>query len=225
MEQPLEDFQLGPALTFEILEAMRRSCPRARLVYLSSAAVYGNPARLPVTESAPVAPISPYGFHRWLSEQICLEFTAGFGMPTTVARIFSAYGPGQRKLVSWEIAQQLVVERRCVLRGSGQETRDFIHVRDLAAALELLALRAPGHAEVFNVASGREVSIAEVARCLQRHIAPSAELLFEGRTMEGIPQRWWADISALEALGFEPGVELEAGLGEVARWCREALGR
>ena len=107
---PALDFASGPVLTFALLDELRRHAPECRALFLSSAAVYGNPEKLPVGEDAPAAPISPYGFHKRQSELLCREFTDVYGMKTAVARIFSAYGEGLRRQVLWDICRKSLMK-------------------------------------------------------------------------------------------------------------------
>ena len=123
----------------------------ARLLLVSSAAVYGDPERLPVSEDAPLAPISPYGRHRAEAEEVALQS----GAPVVIARVFSAYGEGLRRQVLWDVAQRALVGGPVELSGTGEETRDFVHARDVAAAISAIAQRSAFDGEIVNVATGR----------------------------------------------------------------------
>lgn len=88
MSDPAADYRDNAVLTFELLDAIRRHAPRCRFVLLSSAAVYGNPSKLPVSENTHVAPLSPYGFHKRQAELICQEFSRIYEVPAISTRIF-----------------------------------------------------------------------------------------------------------------------------------------
>lgn len=223
MTDPLADFQAGVDVTFEILNALRLHSPGTRLIFLSSAAVYGNPSRLPVDESTPLRPISPYGFHKRICEELCSEFTQVYGIPTTITRIFSAYGPGLRRQVVWDLCAKMLSNSIVRLQGTGEESRDFIHVHDIAQVMLLLAERAPFQAEAYNLASGRETRIAELAELLRREIKPALAIEYDGVVPSGTPQNWRADISRLMDLGFTPEIELANGLRQFVTWCRAEL--
>lgn len=225
LSDPATDFVLSVDVTFQLLEEVRRHCPRARVLFLSSAAVYGNPQQLPVTEDHPVAPISPYGFHKFMAEQLCREHARVFGLATTVARIFSVYGPGLRRQVVWDLLRKFLCEPVVRLHGSGEETRDFLHVRDAAAALLLLAERAPGQGEVTNVAAGRSLRIRDLAERLRAVLRLATPIACSGEPVPGMPLAWAADISRLRAMGFVPGLDLETALPELAAWAAAELGR
>jgi UDP-glucose 4-epimerase len=225
MENPSADFYGNTVLTFELLEALRRNAPKCRFLLLSSAAVYGNPASLPVRETDPPAPLSPYGFHKLQCEMLCAEFTRFFGVPTAVARIFSAYGPGLKKQVVWDICKRVLTNGSLTMHGTGRESRDFIHASDIASGLFTLAEAAPAQGEIYNLASGREVSIGELACLLLAELAPTLETTFDGKLTPGDPLNWCADISNVRALGFAPKIAFEEGLREVVRWSRAELGK
>lgn len=141
VSDPMQDFNSNVIATFNLLDAIRKNAPECRVIYLSSAAIYGQPVDLPVSEQHSVNPISPYGYHKFFSEQICSEFHQIYGVRIAVARIFSAYGAGLRRQVVWDICQkfcQQPSDQTISLYGTGKETRDFIHVTDVINALIVL---------------------------------------------------------------------------------------
>lgn len=223
ISDPASDFHAGPVLTFEILNALRLRAPQCRFLFMSSAAVYGNPEVLPVKETHAVAPILSYGFHKRLCEQLCVEFAAVYGMRTASLRIFSAYGTGLRRQVIWDICRKALAERKLVLQGTGRESRDFVHASDIASALEIAAKTAPMRGEAYNLATGREVTIADLARMILKTLKIDGVPDFDGIVPAGTPLNWRADISLLSKLGFSPSIPLEQGVQSVVNWCREEL--
>lgn len=225
MKQPEEDFHGNTVVTFEVLEALRRNAPNCRFINLSSAAVYGNPASLPISETQAPAPISPYGFHKWQTDILCQEYAMAFGLHTSSLRIFSAYGPGLRRQVMWDICNKAITLGRLPLRGSGEESRDFIHALDIARALETLAKApsSPGH--TYNLGAGREVTIRELAKLILTKLSLDLVPEFDGQLDYGIPHNWCADISRLQALGYFPSITLEQGVTQFASWCLNELGQ
>lgn len=220
---PAADFRSSPVMTFEILNDLRLEAPATRFMFLSSAAVYGNPEALPVGEDAPGAPLSPYGFHKRQCEEICREFAAIFGMSTASARIFSAYGPGLRRQVVWDICAKALGAAPLRLQGTGKESRDFIHGADIARGLHAIALHAPMMGETYNLASGLEVTVAELANRILASLAVRKTVEFDGLVPAGNPLNWRADIGRISALGFRPEVAFGAGIENFARWAREEL--
>ncbi|MEO8350667.1 MAG: NAD-dependent epimerase/dehydratase family protein [Chthoniobacteraceae bacterium] len=223
MEDPAADFRDGVVLAFALLDAIRRRAPGCRFILLSSAAVYGNPSSLPISESHPVAPLSPYGFHKRQCELLIEEFARVYAVPALAVRIFSAYGPGLRRQVVWDIFARTLTKGRLSLHGTGAESRDFIHAADVARGLVLLAEKAPAQGEIYNLATGRETTINELARLLLPILGANLEPEFDGCSTPGDPVNWRADVTPLTNLGFAPAVSLEDGLRGVAAWCAAEL--
>jgi UDP-glucose 4-epimerase len=220
MEDPRADFTDSVVLTFHMLEALHRKTPDCRFIFLSSAAVYGNPPSLPVRESHPIAPLSPYGYHKRQCELLVEEFARVFRMPALALRIFSAYGRGLRRQVIWDICERALKTSGLRLRGNGKESRDFVHARDVARAVVLLADRAPANGEVYNVATGVESAIEDVAESLLHCLGLPIRAEFDGVRPPGDPANWRADITRISELGFAPTISLQEGLKEVALWSR-----
>ena len=143
MSDPGDDFRINTSMTFETLEAVRTQVPDCHFLLASSAAVYGEPPSLPVTEDAPLRPLSPYGFHKMQAEAMCREYAALHGLTTTALRIFSAYGPGLRRQVLWDICHKALTSPPVRLHGTGSESRDFVFVDDIAAAFAFSSRAAP----------------------------------------------------------------------------------
>jgi UDP-glucose 4-epimerase len=223
MTEPAADFYASTMLTFEVLNALRLNAPHCRFILLSSAAVYGNPEILPINESQAPDPISPYGFHKWQCEQLCLEFAKVYHLPTASLRIFSAYGPGLRRQVLWDMCRKVITQKSLTLQGTGKESRDFIHALDIAKALSVVATSAPMQGEVYNLGTGQEVAIAQLARIVIDSLEVECTPEFDGVVPPGTPLNWQADISKLKALGFTDSVPLEQGVKTFANWCRAEL--
>ena len=197
---------------------------QARLFLFSSAAVYGNPQQLPITEASSVAPISPYGAHKATAETLLLYYEKIYGLNLVVFRIFSIYGPGLRKQLIWDVSQRAAAavaahESSITLFGTGQESRDFLYVKDLCQAA-LLTLKSSDNlpATIFNLASGVESTVADAANKLVSHLEYDIEIKFNGIVPKGDPTNWRADISLLREIGFSPRYSLDSGLQEFASW-------
>jgi UDP-glucose 4-epimerase len=225
ISDPSADFSNSVAVTFNLLDTLRLYVPQCRLIYLSSAAVYGNPETLPIRENQSLKPISPYGFHKLMSEQLCAEFFQVYNLPTAIVRIFSGYGPGLRRQVLWDMCQKALTHSALKLRGTGNESRDFIHGRDVARALHILAEKANFEAEVYNLANGVETTIKELAALVLTKLGEDIPVEFDNTTPVGTPINWQADMSKLAKVGFTPEVTIERGVNVYVQWCRaEILG-
>jgi UDP-glucose 4-epimerase len=223
MVNPDIDFNANLPPTFNLLESLRRHAPECRLVYLSSAAIYGNPETLPIRETQCPNPISPYGFHKLMCESLCLEFSKVYGLPTAVVRIFSAYGVGLKRQVLWDICQKALAQAVLTLRGTGYESRDFINVKDIGGAIYLISQKASWKAEIYNLASGIETTVKELADILLAGLGRTLPVEFDGTVTPGTPLHWKADISRLREIGFVPEINLEMGVRAFAQWCKGEL--
>jgi UDP-glucose 4-epimerase len=212
-------------LTHHLLDACRTNSPGSAFINISSAAVYGNPHKLPVGEDTEPAPISPYGFHKLQSELICREYSQIYRIRAASVRIFSAYGAGLRRQVLWDICQKALSSSHITLQGTGRESRDFIHAYDIARAFKVLAESAPMQGEVYNLASGQETTISDLSSLLLRFLEYRGELSFDGLIPTGVPSNWKADIEKISLLGFVPSIPLKQGAEAFAQWCRSELVR
>lgn len=200
LADPGADFASSVALTQRLLEAIRASRVRAKLVYMSSAAVYGNPASLPVAESAPLAPISPYGFHKLVCERLIEEYCSCFGLEALCVRGFSLLGEAQRRLLAWDIFEKSRTGGSVILSGTGNESRDYLHIDDFARLLWQAVARHEGGFRALNVASGRATTVREVAERVLAAAGSPGPLRFNGEARPGDPKEWRADLARLEQL-------------------------
>lgn len=222
IEDPIGDFRATSVTLMNVLEGVRRSGRQPLIIFPSSAAVYGNPANLPVAEGAPLAPISPYGYHKAACEIHAREYSQCFGLSIVVCRLFSLFGYLQRRLLVWEIFAQLVGDNEQVqLKGTGSETRDFLHVDDFSRACLLLSETAPRNASIIlNVAGGRETMVMDLVSKMQILIGTHKEVRTRGVARPGDPARWFADITELRELipAWKPQ-DLSTSLEEtLSRW-------
>lgn len=218
---PMADLDGNLHSLYQLLIALRSIEKKPKLIFMSSAAVYGNPKQLPIRETDAPAPISPYGLHKLMCEQLCHYYNEVHGYKTRSIRIFSAYGSGLRKQLLWDIYQKYQSTGAIHLFGTGEETRDFIHVSDIMQAISCI-LAYDGPQEVFNVANGEEVSIRELAHTYAGKLGESADIVtFNGETKAGDPKNWRADISLLKKIGYRKQTMLETGIEDYIAWVRK----
>lgn len=183
------------------------------LIYLSSAAVYGDPQTLPINENHPANPISPYGLTKLIGEET-VKFYAKQGLKTTILRLFNVYGPEQSIEYAGVIThfiKKASMHMPPIIYGDGEQTRDFIHVNDVAEAIKLTITKSPSN-ETFNIASGKPTKINDLAAYIIRlanlHIRPE-----HAEPKQGDIKHSFADISKAERiLNFKPKTSLEKGL-------------
>lgn len=220
LQFPLKDFSLNTLNVFKILEAIRTYRPQCKFINLSSAAVYGNPDSLPIKEDAALKPLSPYGIHKKQAEEICKEYYQYYQIPTCFVRIFSAYGNGLKKQLLWDLYNKFTNDKTVELFGTGDETRDFIHVDDVVRALHLIILHSGFKGEAINLANGQEYSIRFIAELYKENLASHQEIVFNKITKPGDPLQWRADISLLESIGYKSTVSIEQGVANYISWVK-----
>jgi dTDP-glucose 4,6-dehydratase/UDP-glucose 4-epimerase len=219
---PSVDYVLNTANVFEILNSIKEHSPACRFINLSSAAVYGDAAQLPIKEDTPLRPLSPYGCHKMYSEQICKEFFEFFNVKTISVRIFSAYGEGLQKQIFWDLYKKIsVAESEIEVFGTGRESRDFIYIQDLLSALECILEKATFNGTAINVASGVESTIEEAIEFFVQSFNKKIHVRFGGDSKIGDPLNWRADISLLTSLGFKNKFSLQSGINNYCKWLQE----
>jgi len=217
---PLKDFNLNTLNVFKILDAIRIHQSHCKFINLSSAAVYGNPDQLPIKETAKLHPLSPYGIHKMQAEQIGQEFYTYYNIPTCSLRIFSAYGNGLRKQLFWDMYKKFSTQEAIELYGTGEESRDFIHVADVIQAIHLVMDKASFTGEPINLANGEEYTIKVVADLYKKHLGTQQNIMFNNQVKAGDPLNWRADISQIKAMGYEPTMTLENGIEKYIQWVK-----
>ncbi|WP_439398236.1 NAD-dependent epimerase/dehydratase family protein [Bradyrhizobium sp. PMVTL-01] len=220
--RPFEDFSRTVTSTARLLEWLRSFAPESRLVVASSAAVYGADHAGPIAESAALAPMSPYGHHKMMMEELCRSYARSFGIRCTVVRLFSVYGPNLRKQLLWDICSRLSREARSLdLGGTGAEIRDWTDVRDVVRLLVRVAEEVrQDDFQVINGGSGRGTSVADIAGGLIRNWGSQTIVRYSGVARPGDPVSLLADDSALRGMNFDWRVALERGLADYVEWFR-----
>jgi UDP-glucose 4-epimerase len=221
IKNPQRDFLLNVVNVFSQLNAIKNHQTSCKYINLSSAAVYGNPEYLPIDENHPLQPISPYGVHKKLSEDICKSFFENYNIPTCSLRIFSAFGNGLKKQLFWDLHLKAQNNTVVKLFGTGEESRDFIHVKDVVQAINLVIKNADFKNDVINVANGKELMIKDIAKTFYDIYKHEVKFTFQNKERKGDPSNWVADISKLMALGFTANVEVNKGLNSYVEWLRE----
>jgi len=217
MTKPYEDYQGSVATTLSVLEFIRRHRPEAALVIPSSAAVYGVALEQPIAVSAPLSPLSPYGVHKIIAEDLCRSYGKYFGVRSAIVRLFSIYGIGLRKQLWWDTCRKLSEGVEEFL-GTGEETRDWLSVEDAATLMIAGAERADSTCPIANGGVGESSSIREVITIIAEALGHSTDIKFDGTTRAGDPTDFKADISEALAWGWKPEHSWEDGVREFADW-------
>jgi UDP-glucose 4-epimerase len=222
---PLTDFEANCYDVMRVLDLLRNRTPGCKYIHLSSAAVYGNPVKLPVEETDRLRPLSPYGWHKLVAEQLCQEYHHLYNLPVVIMRPFSVYGNGLRKQLFWDlykkISQAAGKSNRVILYGTGNESRDFIHIHDLCRTIDTIIEKAAFACDVVNIGCGVETTIATAARYLAAQVDKKVTIDFGGEVKQGDPLNWRANVQKLKEMGFTWTVTIEKGLTDLAIWLQE----
>lgn len=220
--RPFEDFARTVLSTARLLEWVRVHAPQSRIIAASSAAVYGAGHSGPIAEQAALNPVSPYGQHKLMMEQLCRSYCTTYGIHSTVLRLFSVYGPGLHKQLLWDACSRLQDNpRELVLGGTGEEVRDWCDVRDVVRLVATLADSArDGGFHVVNAGSGRGMRVAEIAGLLASHWG-NARVRFTGDVRVGDPFSLLADTTQLRQSGFQWRIDPAQGIADYVGWFRD----
>lgn len=210
--------------TQRLLETIRETKSKARVVYSSSSSIYGNTTDLPMRESSLPKPYSPYGMTKLAAEHLCHLYHSNYGIPVVSLRYFTVYGPRQRPDMFFHILIKALLKGDPIhIFGDGKQTRDFTFVQDIVQA-NLAAAEKPVAGEVFNIGGGSRVSLIEVLETLERISGIKPNTMFE-ETTKGDVKDTWADTSkAKELLGYNPKTTLDEGLLQEFEWAKEWYG-
>lgn len=215
--QPMQDFQRSVDSTLAVLEYIRLYNPDAYLIYPSSPAVQGIHDDTPIKESDPCHPVSPYGVHKKIAEDLCLSYKNYFNVNVLIIRFFSIYGPFLKKQLLWDASLKLVDNECAEFWGEGCETRDFVYISDAVSMILLIANIKPG-VDVVNCGSGVRTLVNDLVFSLKKSLNSKSDVLFNNRGRGGDPKFYWADISIAQSLGWKPEIALNEGLDSYLDW-------
>lgn len=190
-----------------------------KMIYLSSAAVYGEPKRLPIDEEHPREPISPYGLSKLMGELVLSNFRKAYGLGFVTLRLFNVYGPGQNPNYAGVITNFIERAMRgepLVIYGDGEQTRDFIFVEDVARVIEAFIEEGAFDGEAYNVGTGVPTKIIELAHIIRSLVGRDVGLVFMP-SRPGDIRHSFADVSKLRErfpISFTP---LREGLAKLIK--------
>ncbi|WP_048151515.1 SDR family oxidoreductase [Palaeococcus ferrophilus] len=225
IEDPVFTEEVNVLGTLNILKALLDG--HGKLVFASSAAVYGDNPNLPLKESERPRPLSPYGVTKWAAEEYLRVFHELYGLPVVALRYFNVFGPRQGAnqyagVINIFINHALKGEP-LVIFGDGKQTRDFIYVRDVVKANILAAESSGADGRVFNVGTGKSTSVLELATKVLEITGSNGSILFD-KPRPGDIRHSLADIGEIKRLGFKPEWSLEEGLKKTVEWYRTTSG-
>lgn len=207
--------------TLSVLEAVRRGGTR-RFLFVSSAAVYGSKVAPPVSEDNAYDPISPYGLHKCIGEQYTRLYGDLYGVATTIVRPFNVYGPRQRGNSPYAgvIARFIDAATRgqdIMIEGDGEQTRDFVHVSDVARALCAAVGRAEAIGQTINLGSGVATTVNMIAGLIGEAFGGVSKVTHGPARVGDIRDSFATVGKATTLLDWRPTVALADGIAELAR--------
>jgi UDP-glucose 4-epimerase len=222
-KNPREDFATNIGGTLNVLMAARESEVR-RVVYTSSASVFGNPRYLPINEDDPTSMLSPYAVSKYGGENYCNAFFESYGVPVTSVRYSNVYGPMQRPEnpycgVVAKFFSAAMSGKAPVIHGDGEQTRDYTFITDAVSATLLAAVTPRAEGQVYNVGTGRETSVNQLADSIIRVAGRSMRAEhFDRRDIDNIRRRVLNIEKARRELRWVPEMTLENGLRATHDW-------
>ncbi len=216
IENPLDTSEVNIEGTLKVLLSAKE-LGKVKVVYASSASVYGNNPVLPRREDLVPEPVSPYAVSKFSGECYCRMFHETFNLPVVILRYFNVFGKRQREnspysAVIPKFIQALREAKKPLIYGDGNQTRDFTYVENVVNAVLLACEKDEVDGEIFNIACGKRTSINELLNCLSKIMQVETKPAYaDGRP--GDVKHSEADISkASRVLGYKPEIGLEEGL-------------
>lgn len=227
VERPVETHQVNFESTLMLLELIRKYQKNLkRLIFSSSAAVYGDELTLPKKEESVIRPLTPYAVDKFAAEQYVLNYNHLYGIPTSAVRFFNVYGPNQnpespysgvisilvncyKKLLNGESAE-------FSLFGDGSQSRDFVYVDDVIQALLLIASKEETLGKQFNVGTGKSITLNELIQVIDKELGVKLPVVHK-KERSGDIKDSVADISRLLSIGFESKYNIQSGMKNYLR--------
>ncbi|MBD3181064.1 NAD-dependent epimerase/dehydratase family protein [Candidatus Poribacteria bacterium] len=227
LENPVEDSEINVLGTLNVLECSRINKVK-KIVYSSSAAIFGEPHYQPIDEKHPQNPDSPYGVSKLAAEKHCMCYNRIYDIDIVCLRYFNVYGVNQRYDAYGNVipifATLLLQDKPIKIYDDGEQTRDFVNVKDIAKA-NLMAAEKQELSGVFNIGSGKSITINSLANMMKNIINKDAEIIYSP-PRKGEIRHSKADISlARDSFGFNPSDNVYENLLEYIHWLKECWER
>lgn len=216
MENPLIDFETNAKGTLHVLEKARKD--DAKLVFASSAAVYGNPTQLPTAEEYGFHPVSCYGMSKVVGEEYCSMYRDQYGLDVTVVRFANVYGLRCHGVIHDFLDKIAKDPNKLEIIGTGLQSRDLVNVADVVDALLTVGSDESTNGETYNIGIGKTTKIIDLAKLMLKilNLQNKTVITTTGVSWQGDINTIWFDISKTKkALHWNPKVTLEESIKEV----------
>ncbi len=225
IDHPLIDSETNVMGTLNLLEAARHSDVR-KIVFSSSAGIFGELKTLPITEDHPVEPDSPYGASKLCAEKLCLAYAKLYSLEAVCLRYFNVFGINQRYDAYGNVipifAQKLIFGETITIFGDGEQTRDFINVADVARANYMCGINR-GVSGAFNLGSGTAITINRLVK-LMEDVSGLKTSVVHGAPRKGDVRDSLAELGAIKRdFGFVPKIDVQEGLVKYFEWAKIAF--
>lgn len=220
IDNPYEDFKKSSQSSIEILEYMRLFNSKAHLIYPSSPAVQGECENIPIKEDYIGRPISPYGYHKKIVEDLCHSYHINFELQITIIRFFSIYGNGLKKQLLWDACKKIINERKeATFFGTGDEIRDFLHISDVFKLIDIV-LKNKKKFLIINGGTGIKQKVKDIVIIIRNLLNPYIKVKFNNKVNMGNPKFYCANTEKLKQTGFKPVKKFEQGINDYVNWIK-----
>jgi UDP-glucose 4-epimerase len=221
-----KDFSQYVENNIQATQVLLEACKDVKIkkfIYASSSSVYGDSDELPIKETSPTQPVSPYGVSKLAGEHLTSLYFKGYGIPTVSLRYFTVYGPRQRPDMGFhKFISAVLLGREIDIYGTGEQTRDFTFIGDAVEA-NLQAFFGGKEGEVYNVGGGSRIKLIETIRIIEEISGKRADLKYRD-PQRGDAKHTYADVSkAKRDFGYSPEVNIYEGLKRHYEWLKENL--
>ncbi len=219
VENPIISNEVNINATLKLLELNRKYNNNIqKIIFASSAAVYGNDPNLPKNLDSKICPESPYAIQKYAGELYLKNYTKLYGLPTVGLRFFNVYGPKQNPASQYSGVISILKEKiennsKFIIFGDGLQTRDFVYVKDVVKAINIVTENIKSNGNIYNVGSGKSISLIKMLRMFERHY--NKKLNYEYAAVRvGDVKHSLADIELIKRLGYVPEYSIEKGISE-----------
>lgn len=219
-ENARENFQANALGTFNVLEAARAAGVK-KFVFTSTSAVYGKAEIMPTPETHPAIPVSNYGAGKLAGEAYCASFAYTYGMKSTVLRLANIFGERSTHGVMFDFYQKLRKgPERMEILGNGKQSKSYLHVSDCVSAILLASEKQGKIFDIFNVGSGEQRTVDEIAQLVAKEMGLSPSFHHTGGSggWVGDVSEMLLDVKKIRALGWKPQVSFEEGVSRYIKW-------